>query len=1494
MLARSRMWFVRALVVVGALLVVVLPAGADNTPQSLPFAQAWTDTSLITADDTWTGVPGITGYRGDGLTAATAVDPQTVLADGSATPQDVNANQTNPNTFTTGGVAEFHLADPVVALQGSGTARAPHLVLSLSTTGLSNISVAYDLRDVDGSADNAVQPVALQYRIGSSGSYTNVPAGFVADATTGPSLATLVTSVNAALPAAVDNQPLVQIRIITTDAVGSDEWVGIDNIAVTGSQEDQAPSVVSTTPADGATGVAVDSDLTITFSEPVTVFGLWYSLECSLSGTNSVTIKGGGGTDTYTLDPDSDFKPGESCTFTVFKDFVSDNDANDPPDAMDADASFTFTTASAPPAPGAVVVSEVYGGGGNSGATLTNDFIELYNRTASPINLTGLSVQYAAAAGTAWQVTALSGSIAPGRNYLIQEAAGAGGTTPLPSPDATGSIAMSATAGKVALVSTTAPLTVSCPTGATILDFVGYGTTANCFEGSGPAPAPSNTTSVSRKGGGATDTNDNAADFAAGVPDPHAAADSAPAVVVTTPANNASGVALDANVTVTFTEPVDVADGWYAVSCANSGAHTAAVSGGPTSFTLDPAVNFGSNETCMVTITAANVTDQDSDDPPDTMAGDFVLTFQTADVLVCGEPATKIHEIQGSGLASPVAGTVRTIEGVVVGDYQAPGEFGGYYVQEEDADADADPATSEGIFVFNTSMAVAPGDRVRLRGTVTEFNGLTELSPVSQGLVCSTGNSVTPTAVSLPVANLDDHEATEGMLVHFDQTLTATEVFNLGRFGEVSLSGVGRLYTPTAAVAPGAPAQAYEAQNQRSRIILDDGNNQQNIDPTRYPQGGLSATNTLRVGDTLPSLGGIMDFRFGNYRIQPVGPLSFNHTNPRTAAPAPVGGNLKVASFNVLNFFNGDGLGGGFPTPRGANTAFEFGRQRAKEISALKAMNADIVGLMEMENDAPPNSAVEDLVGGLNDAMGAGTYSFIDTGVIGTDEIKVALIYKPASVTPVGAYKLMTSGVDPRFIDTRNRPSLAQTFRQNSSGGKLTVVVNHLKSKGSACDDIGDPDTGDGQGNCNITRTQAAKALVDWLATDPTGSGDPDFLLIGDMNSYTFEDPITAFVNGGFVNLVREHDGLSAYSYVFDGESGYLDHALATPSLADQLTGVDHWHINPDEPTVLDYNTEFKTAGQINTFYDPGPYRSSDHDPVVIGLDFDSPPTASDDGYTTDEDTPLTVPAPGVLDNDTDPDGDPLTAELVGGPSHGSLSLNADGSFTYTPDPNYNGLDSFTYLARDDGGLASATATVHLTVNAVNDVPTIVVTAAGTCGSGVSGSMGLTVADVETPAASLTLSGSSSNTSLVPNAGIVFGGVGAARTVTVSANDKRSGTAVVTVTVSDGSDSGSTTITVRVGTDRSDTITGGGGADMIFGAQAQDTLDGGAGVDLLCGGNGDDVLRGGLGDDRLEGANGNDTLTGGAGADSFSGGTGVDTATDFSPAQGDTSDGTTP
>ena len=321
-------------------------------------------------------------------------------------------------------------------------------------------------------------------------------------------------------------------------------------------------------------------------------------------------------------------------------------------------------------------------------------------------------------------------------------------------------------------------------------------------------------------------------------------------------------------------------------------------------------------------------------------------------------------------------------------------------------------------------------------------------------------------------------------------------------------------------------------------------------------------------------------------------------------------------------------------------------------------------------------------------------------------------------------------------------------------------------------------------------------------------------------------------------------------------------------------------------------------------------------------------PVAAGDAYGTAEDTVATVTGPGVFGNDTDPDGDPLIAVLVTGPSHGSLTLNANGSFSYTPAPDITGSDVFTYRA-SDGSLTSNVATVTLSVSAVNDAPTVTVAAGGSCGSDDrSGTITLTVGDAESAATALTVSAASSNPTLLPVGNIVLAGSGAARTVTANTIGGRTGTAVVTVTVNDGQATSTVQLTVRSGGNGTDTVTGGGGADLILGQGGNDTLRGGDGVDLLCGGQGNDTLSGGAGDDSLAGSGGNDVLngedgndllsggdgndtlaggagndslvgaggddrlTGGLGADRFSGGQGNDRATDFTAAEGDTTDGT--
>jgi len=446
------------------------------------------------------------------------------------------------------------------------------------------------------------------------------------------------------------------------------------------------------------------------------------------------------------------------------------------------------------------------------------------------------------------------------------------------------------------------------------------------------------------------------------------------------------------------------------------------------------------------------------------------------------------------------------------------------------------------------------------------------------------------------------------MLVTIPHTMTVAQNYFQGRYGQVTLSTDGRMYQPTHMYEPGsAEYEALLDENMRRMLILDDGSSEQNPAPIPY----IGLNHTLRAGDVVSAnLTGIIDNGPINsssppavdYRLHPTEDVNIDRANSRPELAPNVGGRLQVASFNVLNYFNGDGMGGGFPTSRGADTPEEFERQRAKIITAVLALDADVVGLMEIENDGyGPYSAIADLVDGLNAIAGAGTYTYTDPGVsqIGTDEIAVGMIYQPGSVTPVGDAAILDSSFDTDYIDTKNRPALAQTFEENATGQIFTAVVNHLKSKGSPCDDLGDPDTGDGQGNCNLTRTDAMSVEVSWLETDPTGSGDPDFIILGDLNSYAQEDPIDVARNAGYTDLLWSKVGPTAYSYIFDGQSGYLDYALSNSSLTAQVTGAAAWHINADEPSVIDYNVEFKSQD----FYTTSAYRASDHDPVIIGLD---------------------------------------------------------------------------------------------------------------------------------------------------------------------------------------------------------------------------------------------------------------------------------------------------
>ena len=565
-----------------------------------------------------------------------------------------------------------------------------------------------------------------------------------------------------------------------------------------------------------------------------------------------------------------------------------------------------------------------------------------------------------------------------------------------------------------------------------------------------------------------------------------------------------------------------------------------------------------------------------------------------------------IHAIQGSDSASPYLDSTVSFAGIVTSDFTASTGLKGFHVQTPDDGKDDDPKTSEGIFVFlgSGTAGVGVGDSVLVTGKVLEYYGLTEIS-FPQVVVLASGMTLpVATDLVLPLDSLRGAERWEGMRVRLPQRLVVTGNYTLGRYGEMVVSP-RRQMAPTQVALPGAPALAALSADSLSRLTINDGSNVQNPAWVGFPTGGLSAANTLRTGDQVEGLVGILDYGFGLWTLQPTAAPTFVKANARTAAPIASGGDVRVASFNVLNYFTTLGTGAQCGPSRslgcrGANDSLEFARQKSKIVAAILALDADIVGLMEIENH-PTDSALLDLVRGLNDASQPGTWKHVSTDPLGTDAIKVAQIYRASRVEPTDSVASLLASIDPDFADNFNRVPLAQTFRDKATCQKFTVVVNHLKSKGSAC--ANDPDIGDGQGNCNQVRTRAAKALAKWVESRPTGTSSTHALMIGDFNAYAKEDPIAALQGAGLVNLAIRDEGDSAYSYQFGSAFGMLDHAFASPSLAG-FAHARHWAINADEPTVLNYNREYKSAAQIDSFFRPDPYASSDHDPIVVDLDF--------------------------------------------------------------------------------------------------------------------------------------------------------------------------------------------------------------------------------------------------------------------------------------------------
>lgn len=989
-----------------------------------------------------------------------------------------------------------------------------------------------------------------------------------------------------------------------------------------------------------------------------------------------------------------------------------------------------------------IVISQVYGGGGNAGATRTNDYVELFNRGNVAVSVAGWSVQYAATTGSNWTATPLTGTVPAGGYLLVQMASGGANGTALPTPDVTGTINMAAGAGKVALVNVATAITTGtvCPTGATVVDFVGYGPGTNCSETTPTTPNLSATLAAFRAANGCTDTNSNVADFANATPNPRNSASPAnscsvlPNLSINSPsiAEGNSGTSI-LTFTVSLSAPAGAGGVTFDIATANGSATAGSdyvaraltaqtIAAGASTYTFDVTINGDitpeASETFTVTVsnaTGANIatgngtgTIQNDDAAPNLSINDVSLTEEnggtttfsftvslsapapaggvtfdiatangtatagsdytaatlTAQTIPAGsstytfnvnvngdtmgeqnetffvnitnvtnaipvdaqglgtiinDDATPIHAVQGSGNQSALAGTSVIVEGIVTANFQGTNQLKGFYIQEPDATADAEPATSEAIFVFTdaTPYAVAIGDRVRVTGTVIEFgtapNTLTEITAPAITTL-SSGNALPATVtVSLPVAAAGDLERYEGMLVTFSQALTVSDHGNLQRFGELTLKANGRALQPTNEVdlndnpASGttstgntnaAAVTAFADLNARSSIILDDASTVTNPNPIPFLD---PATNTVRLGSTVSNLTGILSQAFGSYRILASAAPTFAYA-PRPAAPV-VGGNVKVGAANVLNYFNGDGLGAGFPTPRGADTPLEFVRQRDKTIAALNGLGADVIALIEMERDGNgAQSSLQDLVNGLNAAAGAGTWAFVNdpanytTVPGGTDEIRPAFIYKPAVVAPVGN---ATTISDPAFVIAR--APVAQVFRLVSNNEQFAVIANHFKAKSSGGATGLDIDQNDGQASFNNTRKLQATALLGFISS--LAATTPRVIAVGDFNAYSEEDPIDVLRAGGLTNIIT-----GSYSYMFSGLTGSLDHALGNAALVATVTGSGKWHINSDEPEFLDYNVEGKaTAGCTSSCVSPDlytatPFRASDHDPLIVGL----------------------------------------------------------------------------------------------------------------------------------------------------------------------------------------------------------------------------------------------------------------------------------------------------
>ncbi len=868
----------------------------------------------------------------------------------------------------------------------------------------------------------------------------------------------------------------------------------------------------------------------------------------------------------------------------------------------------------APPLVGAfstnVVISQVYGGGGNFGATYTNDFIELLNTGSTTADVSNWSVQYASATGSSWQVTALPpATLAPGQYFLVQEAKGSGGTTPLPTPDQAGTIAMSAASGKVALVNSATGLScgATCHAASGVVDYVGYGSATDA-EGS-PAPGLSNTTADLRST--CTDTDNNSADFAAGDPTPRNSAGTfgcgyptVPVVTSHTPTSGASDVSASADISITFNMPVTVTDPWYDISCSSSGTHAGTVSGSGATYTIDPVVDFAGGETCTVTITASNVRDASNQ----SMASNYSWSFTTA------RPPVAIHDIQGAAHISPLAGQSVTTSGIVTAR-----SSNGFWIQ--DPSPDNDPATSEGVFVFTgTGPTVAVGDAIGVAGRVSEFRpggaatNLTTTEITSPTLtVLSSGNPLPAATIittdpsrsgtnirQIPTDVIEDdasgsvetsgtfdpandgidfYESLEGMRVEVDNAVASGPTNSFGELPVLADNGTG------ASVRTSRGGIVIRSNDfNPERIILDD---------------ALASTPDLNVGDTIPGATvGVLDYNFGNFMLE-VTQDAVGQSNglAREVTDAPGPAHLAVATFNVQNL-----------APTDPQTKFD-GLANAI-VTNLQA--PDIVAVEEIQDDtgAADTGTVDadvtfgKLISAIS-AAGGPTYQYRQINPVDDQDggqpggnIRVGFLFRTdrglafvdrGNAGPTDADSVQTDAngapilqYSPGRIDPTNpafddsRKPLAGEFTYH--GHRLFVIANHFISKGGD-----DPLFGRFQppeNSSEAQRHQQAQVVHDFVASILAKDASADVVVLGDLNDFQFSDTIHDLQGTFLHDLITTLPASEQYTYNFEGNAEVLDHILVSGA----LFGPSRFQYD-----VVHINSEFRD-------------QLSDHDPQVVRL----------------------------------------------------------------------------------------------------------------------------------------------------------------------------------------------------------------------------------------------------------------------------------------------------